>query len=138
MVARIVSAMLKLVGLHFFQDVPTGLGRFLSPPNGFSPFLHDFRPFLVAFSSLPKITPHVTQGCAQLCTNATKKTFKIGTPFSIVHLYFCERVRPMALIWDRFRIKVIGRAPVLGIALQKHAGHFTTFGHMAPQACVKC
>ena len=43
----------------------------------------------------------------------------------------------MALIWDRFRIKVIGRAPVLGIALQKHAEHFTTFGHMAPPACVK-
>ena len=73
MVARIVSAMLKLVGLHFFQDVPTGLGRFLSPPNGFSSFLHDFRPFLVAFSSLPEITPHVTQGCAHLYTNATKK-----------------------------------------------------------------
>ena len=44
----------------------------------------------------------------------------------------------MALIWDRFRIKVIGRAPVLGIALQKVTGHFTTFGHMAPPACVKC
>ena len=44
----------------------------------------------------------------------------------------------MALIWDRFRIKVIGRAPVLSIALQKHAGQFTTFGHMAPRACVKC
>ena len=73
MVAQIVSAMLKLVGLHFFQDVPTGLGRFLSPPNGFSSFLHDFRPFLVAFSSLPEITPHVTQGCAHLYTNATKK-----------------------------------------------------------------
>ena len=40
--------------------------------------------------------------------------------------------------WDRFRIKVIGRAPVLGIALQKVTGHFTTFGHMAPPACVKC
>ena len=44
----------------------------------------------------------------------------------------------MALIWGRFRIKVIGRAPVLPIALQKVAGHFTTFGHMAPRACVKC
>ena len=42
-----------------FQDVPRGLGRFLSPPNG--------------FSSLPEITPHVTQGCAHLYTNATKK-----------------------------------------------------------------
>ena len=44
----------------------------------------------------------------------------------------------MALIWDRFSEKVIGRAPVLSIALQKHAGQFTTFGHMAPRACVKC
>ena len=44
----------------------------------------------------------------------------------------------MPLIWDRFSEKVIGRAPVLGIALQKHAGQFTTFGHMAPRACVKC
>ena len=25
-----------------FQDVPSGLGRFLSPPNVFSSFLHDF------------------------------------------------------------------------------------------------
>ena len=28
-----------------FQDVPSGLGRFLSPPNVFSSFLHDFSPF---------------------------------------------------------------------------------------------
>ena len=90
----------------------------------------------------PTLRHIATQGCARLCTNATKSAdaiTKIGTPFKTLnYLDFCERVRPMALIWDRFRIKVIRSAPVLSIALQKHAGHFTTFGHMAPRACEKC
>ena len=40
-----------------------------------------------------------------------QRSSNFRTPFCSAHLECCERVRPEAPIWDRFRIKVIsGRA----------------------------
>ena len=40
-----------------------------------------FSDFCMIFDRFRKSPHKATQDCARLCTNATKKTFKIGTPF---------------------------------------------------------
>ena len=109
--------------------------------SGFRCVFHRFCKIFDHFCSFFIAAGNHSTSNSGLCTimhKCNKKTSKIGTPFYKVHLDFCERVRPMPLIWDRFRIKVIWSAPLPPIALQKVTGHFTTFGHMAARACEKC
>ena len=73
-----------------------------------------FGRFSIVAGNHPTLKRIARQGCAWSCKNATKsakESTKIGTPFCSAYLDCCERVRPVALIWDRFSEKVIsGRA----------------------------